>query len=122
LTLADAAGKAGGLLDNRADPGQVLVYRNEYRPLLERMGADLSAFPAEQKIIPTIYRGNFRDPSSFFVAKDFFMQDRDVLYVTNAEKVELFKFLELVTGTTGAVGLTASDVVTTRDAIRVLRH
>lgn len=122
LTLADAAGKAGGLLDNRADPGQVLVYRNEYRPLFERMGADLSSFPAQQKIIPTIYRGNFRDPSSFFVAKDFFMQDRDVLYVTNAEKVELFKFLELVTGTTGAVGLTASDVVTARDAVRVLRR
>ena len=120
LTLADAVGKAGGLLDTRADPGQVFVYRLEHRVLLEKMGISLAAFPIEQTVIPTIYRANFRDPSSFFVAKSFFMQDRDVLYVSNADKVELFKFLELMTVTTGAVAASTTDAVTIRSNVRAL--
>ncbi|MCO5091022.1 polysaccharide biosynthesis/export family protein [Bosea sp. (in: a-proteobacteria)] len=122
LPLADAVGKAGGLLDNRADPGQVLLYRIEHRELLERMNVDLSAFPRGQRAIPTIFRANFRDPSSFFVAKSFMMQDRDTIYVTNSDSVELFKFLDLVTGISGAVANVTSDVVTTRNAERVLRR
>ena len=122
LPLADAVGKAGGLLDDRANPGEVLVYRLEHREPLIKMGADISAFPVTQRVIPTIYRANFRDPSSFFVAKSFFMQDRDVIYVSNADKVELFKFLELVTGVSGAVANVAADAVTTRSAVRLLRR
>ena len=49
LTLNDAVGKAGGLLDNRADPGQVFVYRIEKRATLEQMGVDVSTFAAEQR-------------------------------------------------------------------------
>ena len=68
LTLNDAVGKAGGLLDNRADPGEVLVYRLEKRATLDHMGVDLSALAVEQDDIPTIYRVNLRDPSGFFAA------------------------------------------------------
>ncbi len=71
LTLADAVGRAGGLLDDRANPGQTFVYRLESRSTLEKMGSDLSAFPEHQKIIPTIYRANFRDPAAFFAAQKF---------------------------------------------------
>ena len=56
----------------------------------------------------------------FFVARNFFMQDRDVLYVSNADKVELFKVLELVTGVSGAVANVATDALSTRTAIRAL--
>lgn len=110
LLLSDAVGKAGGLLDSQADPGQVLLYRLEHRQALEKMNLDLSAFAPDVLEVPTIYRANFRDPSSFFVAKKFYMHDRDVLYVTNADKVELFKFLALITGITGAAATTASDI------------
>ena len=120
LTLSDAVGKMGGLLDDRADPGQVFIYRIEHRGNLERMNVPLAAFSKEEKRIPTIYRANFRDPSSFFVARNFFMQDRDVLYVSNADKVELFKVLELVTGVSGAVANVATDALSTRTAIRAL--
>ncbi len=120
VLLSDAVGKAGGLLDSQADPGQVLLYRLEHRANLEKMKVNLSAFAPDVLEVPTIYRANFRDPSSFFVAKKFFVHDRDVLYVTNADQVELFKFLTLITGIVGAAASTAADAATTRNAGRYL--
>jgi polysaccharide biosynthesis/export protein len=122
LLLSDAVGKAGGLLDSQADPGQVLLYRLEHRSNLGKMQMNLSAFAPDVTEVPTIYRANFRDPSSFFVAKKFYVHDRDVLYVTNADKVELFKFLALITGVTDSAATAASDVVTVRSAGRSLGH
>ena len=62
LTLSDAVGKAGGLLDSRAEPGQVFVYRIERRSTLEKMGVDLSKFAADRHDIPTIYPRQFPRP------------------------------------------------------------
>jgi polysaccharide export outer membrane protein len=101
LTLNDAVGKAGGLLDGRSDPGQVFVYRLENRFALEKMGADISRFPHDKDSIPTIYRVNFRDPSGFFASQKFPMRDGDVIYIDNADVVEVTKFLSLITTVTG---------------------
>src|SRR5262245_13870097 len=107
LTLNEAIAKAGGLLDTRADPAQVFLYRTEYRGALERMGADLSKFPPDQKLIPTVYRANFRDPSSFFYAQRFPMRHRDTIYAANSDATEVVKFLDYlraVTSTVAGVG------------------
>ena len=103
VSLAEAVGKAGGLNDNKADPRQVFVYRLEERETLARMGVDLSNFPAKARIIPTVYRANFRDPSMIFGAQLFKMRDKDVLYASNAQAVELAKFLGLIRDVSGAV-------------------
>ncbi|MGD0720283.1 MAG: polysaccharide biosynthesis/export family protein [Roseiarcus sp.] len=122
LELNEAVGKAGGLLDNRSDPGQVFVYRLENRDALARMGADVSHFSEDRLVIPTIYRVNFRDPSGFFASRKFPMRDGDILYVDNADEVELTKFLSLITTVTGSTATVATDLSTTRDAIRDLGH
>jgi len=96
LTLNDAVGKAGGLMDNRADPGQVFVYRIEHRSLLDKIGADTSHFRPDQTEVPTIFRVNFRDPSGFFAARRFPMRDNDIIYVDNADEVEITKFINLI--------------------------
>lgn len=96
LSLAEAVGRAGGLLDNRADPGQVFVFRHEKRSALMRMGADLAMFPTNQQYVPTVYRTNLYDPRNYFAARKFVMRDKDVVFVTNAQSVELQKFLELL--------------------------
>lgn len=106
VSLAEAVGKAGGLLDLRANPSQVFVYRMETRDILARVGVDLSRFLPGQKTIPTVYRANFRDPSSYFFAQRFAMRNKDVLYASNAESVELLKFLTVL----NAVADTASNV------------
>jgi polysaccharide export outer membrane protein len=104
LSLAEGVAKAGGLLDNQANPGQVFIYRLERRDILVKAGVDLSKFPPEQVAIPTVYRANFRDPSSYFFAQEFPMRARDVLYVSNAETVEVTKFLNFVNTLTTVAG------------------
>ncbi len=96
VSLAEGVAKAGGILDNQGNPGQVFVYRLERRDILANIGLDLSKFPPAQTAIPTVYRANFRDPSSYFFAQQFPMRNRDVLYVSNAETVEVMKFLNFV--------------------------
>src|SRR5690606_3123197 len=121
LSLNEAVAKAGGLLDFRANPAQVFLYRVEQRSMLERMHVDLQAFLPEQTMIPVIYRANFRDPSSFFVAQSFPMRHKDVIYVSNAESVEVSKFLDYLLLITAAASGASTDVLITRDALRLRR-
>jgi polysaccharide biosynthesis/export protein len=118
LSLNEAVAKAGGLLDSRANPGQVFLYRMEYREALQAMKVNLSKFPKDQKFIPTVYRANFRDPSSFFFAQQFPMRHKDVIYVSNADAVEVVKFMSYVRSITSTVSGVAGDAVLTKDAIR----
>jgi polysaccharide export outer membrane protein len=105
----------------RANPGQVFLYRLEHRRMLERLKVDLRAFPPEQIMIPVIYRANFRDPSSFFFTQAFPMRHKDVIYVSNADAVEVGKFLDYLTQITSSVSGAAADALIARDAIRLRR-
>jgi polysaccharide export outer membrane protein len=118
LTLGEALGKAGGLLDSRANPGQVLLYRQVNRKLLADLGMDASRFHGE--MIPVIFRANLRDPSAFFAVQKFPMQDKDIVYVSNAASVEIIKFLDIVNSVTSTASGVSSDAVSTRDSIKAL--
>ena len=115
VSLAEAVAKADGLNDSRADPARVFIYRLEHRKALEKMGVDISKF-GDKKEIPTIYRANFRDPASFFAARNFNMRDKDIIYVSNSVQTELTKFLSLIDSVSATVSNTSGDIVTTRDA------
>jgi polysaccharide export outer membrane protein len=122
LMLSEAVAKAGGLLDGRADPGQVFLYRVEERRTLEAMGTDLSQFPPERQSIPTIYRTNLRDPSAFFAAQKFPMRHGDVVYVSNADYVELAKFLALLVIVPDAANKITGDLNGTRNSYNAFRR
>jgi polysaccharide biosynthesis/export protein len=101
INLTSAVGKAGGLLDIQADPGSVFVYRDEPRHVAELLGADVTRF--EGDLVPVIFSANFRDPAGFFLGTKFQMRNGDVLFVANAEAVEVTKFavfLNALMGTT----------------------
>jgi polysaccharide export outer membrane protein len=118
LSLNEALAKAGGLIDTRANPSQVFLYRLEFRDVLESSGLDLRAFPPDMRLIPTVYRSNFRDPSAFFYTQGFRMRNRDSIYVANADSVEVTKFLNYVTTISSTVSTVATDVVVTKDAVQ----
>lgn len=118
LSLGEALGKAGGLLDSRADPAQVLIYRTVDRKTLEGLGVNTSRFAPGA--VPVIFRANMRDPAAMFAAQKFQMQDKDVLYITNSDSVELLKFLNIVNSVTSTASGVSTDAVTTRDANREL--
>ena len=91
ISLAEAMAKAGGVNDAQGDPAAVFLYRGEMREVAERLGIDCSKFSGP--IIPVIYNLNLRDPAGFFLAANFEVRNKDVIFIANATSVEVTKFL-----------------------------
>jgi len=111
ISLAEAIAKAGGLLDSRANPAAVFLYRGETRKVAEKLGVDVSRF--EGPIIPIIYNVNMRDPAGIFLAQSFRMRNKDVIYVANTTSVQVSKFLSYLSQISGTIDdpvLTATDI------------
>ena len=119
LTLGEALGQAGGLLDDRADPGQVILYRAVDKKTLQHLGIDVSNFMSAT--VPVIFRANLRDPASFFAIQKFAMQDKDILYISNSDSVEILKFFGFVEGVTSSSAGITNDAQYLRDTRRSLR-
>jgi polysaccharide export outer membrane protein len=107
LTLEEAIAKAGGLLDNRADPAGVFLLRFEPARLAAAIAPDRS-LPSSGNLIPIIYRLNLREANSFFLARAFAIKDKDILYVSNAPSDPVQKFLGLVGQVTAPATSTGS--------------
>lgn len=95
LTLAQALGRIGGLQDNRADIKGVFIFRLEDPAVLDPELAASAPTTPDGKI-PVIYRVDMANPATFFVAQGFPIQNRDVLYVSNAPLVDILKFVNVV--------------------------
>ena len=93
LSLAEAAAITGGPNDNRANPAAVFVYRKEPRALVESLGE--KNLPSGE-FIPVIYQLNLLKPEGFFVARDFNVRDKDILYYSSATSVGVLKFMSLL--------------------------
>jgi polysaccharide biosynthesis/export protein len=120
LSLNEALAKAGGLSDGKANASHVFLFRLEYRDVLTKMGLDLQKFPENQKFIPTVYRANYRDPSSYFSAQNFAMRHKDVIYVATADSVELEKFMAHTNAIGSTIAGVSGDIVATRANFRAL--
>jgi polysaccharide export outer membrane protein len=94
ITLAQALARVGGLEDARADAQGVFIFRFESPSALDLQGKTPLMTPEGK--IPVIYRVNLKDPATFFVAQSFPVQNKDVLYVSNAPAAELQKFLNIL--------------------------
>jgi polysaccharide export outer membrane protein len=99
INLAEAVGKAGGLLDVQADAGSIFLYRLEPRELAEQLGVEVAKFKGE--LIPVIFSTSFRNPAGYFLATNLQMRNGDVLFVANAEAVDVNKFLNSVNNMLG---------------------
>ena len=94
ISLAQALARVGGLNDARSDPRGVFVFRFEPLDALDWPNRPVAATPEGQ--VPVVYSLDLKDPRSFFLMQNFAINDRDVLYVSNAPAAELQKFLNLV--------------------------
>ena len=94
ITLSQAIARAGGLNDNRTDPMGVFIFRYEAADALDWSVQPVQVTP--EGTVPVVYRVNLQLANNFFVMQNFPIQDRDVLFVSNAPAVELQKFLNLV--------------------------
>lgn len=120
LSLVDAVARAGGIDDSKGNPRQTFVYRLQDRETLERIGVDIASFPGTNEPIATIYRANMRDPSGLFLAQRFPMEDGDIVYVSNADQIELNKFLNFVTSLSNTSATLPANAISTRNSVRTL--
>jgi polysaccharide export outer membrane protein len=118
ISLAEAAAKAGGILDTQGDPASIFLYRGETREVAEQLGMDCSKFAGP--IIPIIYEVNLRDPAGYFLTTKFEMRNKDVIYIANAQSVEVSKFLNylrLIIATANDPIYMANGIVTLKNSI-----
>jgi len=94
ITLAQALARAGGLQETRADARAVFIFRFEDRKVLDWQTPPQTT--PEGKV-PVIYQVNLKDPASFFVAQNFPISNKDVMYVSTSPAAELQKFLNILT-------------------------
>lgn len=94
ISLAQAMGRMGGLLDSRSDPRGVFIFRFEPQDTLAWPRQPVATTP--DGMVPVVYRLDLSDPRSFFAMQSFPMHHRDVVYVSNAPVAELQKFLNVV--------------------------
>lgn len=93
ITLAQALARAGGLNDARADARAVFLFRFEDSKALNWKTPPTTTPDGK---VAVIYQVDLRDPASFFVAQSFPMDNKDILYVSNAPGADLQKFLNIV--------------------------
>lgn len=94
ISLAQALARAGGLQDARADAQGVFLFRFESPNAL---GSSLRVPALPDGTVAVVYRLDLKDPATFFTAQKFPVQNKDVLYVSNAPAAELQKFLSILT-------------------------
>jgi len=94
ISLAQAMARAGGVKDERADARGVFLFRFEDpRALAPEFTNGVKTTDGK---VPVIYRIDLTNPTAFLTAQNFPMQNKDVLYVSNASSVELQKFLNIL--------------------------
>jgi polysaccharide export outer membrane protein len=116
INLVSAVGKAGGLVDGQADPGSVFLYRSEPRHVAEQLGADVTRF--EGDIVPVIFSVDLRDPAGYFLATQIQMRNADVVFIANAQSVEITKFADFL----NTIMATTSNGVALREQIKTTEH
>jgi polysaccharide export outer membrane protein len=96
LTLAQAFGRAGGLLDDRANASNVYLLRNQtvYKPYAGSADAKLpTTYSVSNK--PAVYRIDMKDIANLALMQRFQMAKGDMLYATNAGMVDFAKLFTI---------------------------
>ena len=94
ISLAQALARTGGLNDNRADAQGVFIFRFE-----DKAAVDWPTAPKEVTAdgkVAVVYRVDLKDPASFFNAQNFKIENKDILYVSNAPITETQMFLNVL--------------------------
>lgn len=112
ITLSEAIGRMGGLIDERSDPRGVFVFR--HIPFAELDYSQQSHWRekgyAEGMDVPTVYQVNLLEPQSMFLLQRFPIQDQDIVYVSNAPLSEFQKFLRMIFSITSPITGTANTI------------
>jgi polysaccharide export outer membrane protein len=94
ITLAQALARSGGLIDSRSNATGVFIFRFEPKAALNWPRQPVMS--TAEGMVPVVFRIDLTDPRSFFLIQSFPMENRDVLYVSNAPITEIQKSLNVL--------------------------
>lgn len=94
ISLAQALARSGGLSDTRADAEGVYIFRFEKPKTLKLDESKVKLTP--EGLVPVVYRVDMKDPATFFVAQNFPIEHKDVIFVANSSQAQTQKFLNLI--------------------------
>jgi len=94
LSMEDAIARAGDLSDNLANPAAVFLFRFEHTAVLRQLGLAIPADAPPE--MPVVYRADFLNASTLFLASKFPMRSNDIIYVSDAPLVDYQKFLSVI--------------------------
>ena len=100
LSLSEALARAGGLLDDRADPSAVFLLRYEPLNIVRALGQPV-ATAAPPGVSPIVYRFDLNDAKSYLLAKRFPVRDKDVIFVSDSESRPVYKVFNALTNIVG---------------------
>ena len=94
ITLAQVLSRSGGLEDSRSDARGVFIFRFEKPNALSWPEQPVKT-RADGRV-PVIYRFNLKDPETLFIAQNFMIDDKDLLYISNAPVADMQKLVNVV--------------------------
>jgi polysaccharide export outer membrane protein len=98
LSLAEAIGKAGGLVDIQADPAGVFIVRYEPTPVLLALGLKMEQGDLPE-FAPVVYQADLQDPATLLLMQSFQMRDKDLVFIATSQSVQLGKLVKILRDT-----------------------
>lgn len=102
LSLSQALGDAGGLLDDRADARAVFVMRYEGDTVVRALGEPIAS-GAPDGMSPVAYRLDLKQANSLLLARRFPVHDDDVIVVADAATQPIYGVFQTLQQLTGPV-------------------
>jgi polysaccharide export outer membrane protein len=96
ITLAQALARSGGLIDSRSNVRGVFIFRFAPKGELAWPKEPVATMPDGR--VPAVFRIDLSDPRSFFLIQSFWIENGDIVYVSNAPVTEVQKFLNVLFG------------------------
>ncbi|PZO74684.1 MAG: capsule biosynthesis protein [Mesorhizobium amorphae] len=94
LSMAQAVARSGGLLDDRANPSKVYLFRQEPAAVARSLGV-LPPNAPQVGSVPMVYLVDMSKTPAFFQMQGFPMRAGDVLYVPNSRTADLGKAFQI---------------------------
>lgn len=102
VSLVEAVAQSGGASANAGDAAAIFVFRY--------------AKDESGKDVPVVYHVNMMETGAYFLAQNFAMQDKDVLYFANAKANQAAKMTQLISQMFSPILTVAATVQTVQNA------
>ena len=100
ISLSEALAKSQGLRDDLANPRGVFLFRYEPASVVRALDQPVAA-RAPDGFSPIVYRFDLADANTYFLADQFAVRDKDIIFVADAAAAQIYKIFSTFSNITG---------------------